>query len=52
MLESSPFDQVRRLARDVRSGYAEMCDAGVMADGAQIASAEHLRELVELMDES
>jgi len=49
-LERSPFDDVRRFARDVHAGYSEMADTGTTSDGAQVANAEHLRELVDLLD--
>jgi len=52
LLERSPFDEVRRLARDVRAGYAAMADSGELAAGQPLPNAEHVRELVELLDEA
>lgn len=49
-LESSPFDEIRRFARDVRAGYAQMADEGATAAGAPVADLEHLRELVEMLE--
>ena len=52
LLERSPFDEVRRLARDVRAGYGAMADSGELAAGQPLPNAEHVRELVELLDEA
>ena len=41
---------MRRLARDVRSGYAEMDSTGKVSEGVALANASHVRELVEMLE--
>ncbi len=49
-LESSPFSEVREMAREVRGSLAEMHASGKQSADFDLASAEHMAELVDMLE--
>ena len=50
-LEHSTFDEIRRLAREVRDVFTEMAEKGLQVENVPVASKDHMEELVDLFEQ-